>query len=132
MRVMQLPNLDEFLNFKTIGPTGIGHSDINGRAAAIECYLDFEKEGLPDPIIRWRTFNRELEVYHGELQHKTQYMKHSENYDVHGIASCAGHNLTHDKTGDRRSAISNLRRFCRDSKLRSFDRPVNGINHLIG
>ena len=76
MRVMQLPNLDEFSNFKTIGPTGIGHADINGRAAAIECYLDLEKDGLPEPIIRWSAFNRELDVYHGELQHKTQYMKH--------------------------------------------------------
>jgi hypothetical protein len=75
MRVMQLPSLDEFLNFKTIGPTGIGWADINGRAAAIECYLDLERDALPDPIIRWTTFNRELDVYHGELQHKTQYMK---------------------------------------------------------
>lgn len=75
MRVMQLPSLDEFLNFKTIGPTGIGRADINGKAAAIECYLDLERDGLPDPIIRWTTFNRELDVYHGELQHKTQYMK---------------------------------------------------------
>jgi HEPN/Toprim N-terminal domain 1 len=75
MRVMQLPTLDDFLDFKTIGPTGIGRADINGRAAAIECYLDLERDELPDPIIRWTTFNRELDVYHGELQHKTQYMK---------------------------------------------------------
>lgn len=75
MRVMQLPNHDEFLNFKTIGPTGIGRADVNGKAAAIECYLDLGREGLPDPIVRWSTFNRELEVYHGELQHKSQYMK---------------------------------------------------------
>lgn len=75
MRVMQLPSLEEFLSFNTIGPTGVGRADINGRAAAIECYLDLERDGLPDPIIRWTTFNRELDVYHGELQHKTQYMK---------------------------------------------------------
>ena len=72
---MQLPSLDDFLNFKTIGPTGIGRGDINGKAAAIECYLDLERNGLPDPTIRWTTFNRELDVYHGELQHKTQYMQ---------------------------------------------------------
>jgi hypothetical protein len=75
MRVMQLPNLDEFSNFRTIGPTGIGHADINGRAAAIECYLDLEIDGLPEPIIRWTAFNKELGVYHGELEHKSQYMK---------------------------------------------------------
>jgi len=75
MRAMQLPNLDAFSSFRTIGPTGVGHADINGRAAAIECYLDLEKEGLAELIIRWSAFNQELDVYHGELQHKTQYMK---------------------------------------------------------
>ncbi len=53
----------------------INLADINGRAAAIECYLDLDKDGLPEPIIRWSAFNQELDVYHGELQHKTQYMK---------------------------------------------------------
>lgn len=75
MRVVQLPSLDVFLDFKTIGPTGIGRADINGKAAAIECYLDLERSELPEPMVRWTTFNRELDVYHGELQHKTQYMK---------------------------------------------------------
>jgi hypothetical protein len=75
MRVIQLPRLDAFTNFKTIGPTGIGLADINGKAAAIECYLDLKKDGLPEPMVRWSAFNRELEVYQGELQHKTQYMK---------------------------------------------------------
>jgi hypothetical protein len=94
MRVMQLPNLDEFSNFKTIGPMGIGYADINGRAAAIECYLDLEQDGLPEPIIRWSAFNRELDVYHGDLQHKTQYMKNflqlrtpSANYKPNKIES---------------------------------------------
>ena len=75
LRVIQLPPLDAFSSFRTIGPTGIGLADINGKAAAIECYLDLDKEGLPEPMVRWSSFNRVLEVYHGELQHKTQYMK---------------------------------------------------------
>ena len=64
-----------FASFKTIGPTGVEPADINGKAAAIECYLDLNRDGLPEPMVRWTTFNRDLGVYHGELQHKTQYMK---------------------------------------------------------
>ncbi|HMH18734.1 MAG TPA: HEPN/Toprim-associated domain-containing protein [Burkholderiales bacterium] len=75
MRVMQLPPHDDFIHFKTIGPTGVGIADINGKAAAIECYLDLQRVGLPEPIVRWSSFNRDLGIYHGELQHKTQYMK---------------------------------------------------------
>ncbi len=88
VRVMQLPPLDAFTNFETIGPTGNARTDINGKAAAIECYLDLTDDNLPEPTIRWTSFNRNLGVYHGELQHKTQYMRHfldlrtsSEEYD---------------------------------------------------
>ena len=40
MRPMLLPDLEEFREFKTLGPEGMNASDINGRVAAIECYLD--------------------------------------------------------------------------------------------
>ena len=40
MRAMLLPNLDEFKKFRTLGPEGVNTSNINGRAAAIDCYLD--------------------------------------------------------------------------------------------
>ncbi|MEA2839873.1 MAG: hypothetical protein QOF41_1203 [Methylobacteriaceae bacterium] len=38
MRALTLPTLDAFENFPTIGPEGEQTADINGRAAAIECY----------------------------------------------------------------------------------------------
>jgi len=75
MRVIQLPPHEAFASFKTIGPTGVELADINGKAAAIECYLDLNRDGLPEPMVRWTSFNRYLGVYHGELQHKMQYMK---------------------------------------------------------
>lgn len=75
LRAIQLPSLEEFENFNTVGPTGASTADINGKAAAIECYLDLKASGLPDPVVRWTSFNRELGVYHGELEHKSQYMK---------------------------------------------------------
>ncbi|TGT57216.1 hypothetical protein EN802_34550, partial [bacterium M00.F.Ca.ET.159.01.1.1] len=40
MRALCLPELDEFRDFPARGPDGVTNSDINGRAAAIECYLD--------------------------------------------------------------------------------------------
>jgi hypothetical protein len=75
VRAIQLPPLDIFSNFPTEGPTGVASADINGKAAAIECYLDLRPDSLPDPIVRWSSFCKELGVYHGELLHKTQYMK---------------------------------------------------------
>lgn len=47
MRAMLLPDLDEFREFITLGPEGLNTSDINGRAAAIECYLDLHLSQYP-------------------------------------------------------------------------------------
>jgi len=75
LRTMQLPQLSVFSNFPTYGPTGSSSLDINGKAAAIECYLDLRQPGLPKPVIRWTSFNRELGVYQGELEQKTDFLK---------------------------------------------------------
>ncbi len=74
-RAIKLPTLEAFETFNTIGPSGPTIENINGKAAAIECYLDLDADGLPDPVVRWTSYNRELGVYHGELEHKTQFMK---------------------------------------------------------
>ena len=74
-RVIKLPSLEAFETFNTLGPSGTSSEDINGKAASIECYLDLEAAGLPEPVVRWTSFNRELGVYQGELEHKTQFMK---------------------------------------------------------
>lgn len=74
-RAIKLPPLEAFETFNTIGPSGPTIENINGKAAAIECYLELDADGLPDPVVRWTSFNRELGVYHGELEHKTQFMK---------------------------------------------------------
>lgn len=71
MRVLKLPDLPEFRTFDTIGPSGKHRADINGRGAAIECYLDAGKS----PVVRWNNFNKELDVYQGELVGKTEIMK---------------------------------------------------------
>ena len=71
MRILKLPNLEAFSSFKTVGPNGEAMSDINGRAAAIECYLDLGS----DPLVRWSSFHREAGAYQGELVNKETYKK---------------------------------------------------------
>ena len=58
MRILKLPDLMEFRDFKTIGPSGTHCADINGRAAAIECYLDVG----PEAAVRWKNYHKELVV----------------------------------------------------------------------
>jgi hypothetical protein len=90
MRVLKLPDLPRFSDFETIGTSGSHRADINGRGAAIECYLDLGTE----PVVRWNNFHKDLGVYHGELIGKTGFMKRfldvqdaSENYDFSKISA---------------------------------------------
>ncbi|MBL1406509.1 MAG: hypothetical protein COC00_011040 [Rhizobiales bacterium] len=75
MRVALLPDLEEFKLFPTIGPDGQGEMNINGRAAAIECYLDLTSPKTPDPVVRWSKFFSDLDAYQGVLESKGQFMK---------------------------------------------------------
>jgi hypothetical protein len=71
MRTVKLPDLECFDRFPTIGPNGKHYSNINGQAAAIECYLD-----LPDDAcVRWSSFNAKLDAYQGELINKEKYTR---------------------------------------------------------
>ena len=90
MRILKLPDLPEFQNFNTIGPSGKHRADINGCAAAIECYLDVG----PTAVVRWNNYHKGLDVYHGELINKRKAMKvflaqsdGSGNYDFSKIAA---------------------------------------------
>jgi hypothetical protein len=73
MKPLTLPSLDAFSNFPTIGPDGQRLSDINGKAAAIECYLDLRATGLPLPLVRWTNFKETAGVYQGALEQKERY-----------------------------------------------------------
>jgi hypothetical protein len=75
MRTKMLPHLQAFEAFPTVGPSGETFADINGCAAAIECYLDLRAEGLPPPRVRWSNFKEDLGVYHGALEAKDKYSK---------------------------------------------------------
>lgn len=75
MRGMLLPNLDVFREFPARGPNGVSSADINGRAAAIECYLDLQMLNRPPAQVVWTNYKDELDVYHGRLEHKESYYK---------------------------------------------------------
>lgn len=75
LRVTCLPSLDEFRTFKTLGPSGESVEDVNGRAVAIECFLDLKYRSNEDAAIRWTSFNRELDSYQGELVNKDSYTR---------------------------------------------------------
>lgn len=75
MRAMMLPCLEGFSAFHTRGPEGAFTADINGRAAAIECYLDLNLEGYPPASVVWTNYKKDLDVYHGSLEYKESYTK---------------------------------------------------------
>lgn len=75
MRALTLPTLDHFKNFPCNGPDGDRLADINGKAASIECYLDLDGDGLPQPLVRWTNFKDDLAVYQGSLEKKERYCK---------------------------------------------------------
>lgn len=76
MRAMLLPDLEAFKAFSTCGPEGANVSDINGRAAAIECYLDLRLEKYPAAQVTWSNYKKDVDAWHGALDFKESYAKH--------------------------------------------------------
>jgi hypothetical protein len=75
MRGTILPELEAFRAFPAHGPEGLRDADINGRAAAIECYLDLDLGCYAPPRIRWTNYKSRLGVYQGALEFKESYVK---------------------------------------------------------
>lgn len=73
MGTLVLPDMDEFRQFPARGPDGIRNSDINGRAAAIECYLDLNLRQYGPAKVVWTNYKKDSGVYHGALEHKESY-----------------------------------------------------------
>jgi hypothetical protein len=75
IKITKLPNLKEFNNFDTIGPTGFKKTNINGLAASIECFLDLEYKTDNTPRIRWTNFKNKINRYQGSLENKELYTR---------------------------------------------------------
>ncbi|CAN7616486.1 HEPN/Toprim-associated domain-containing protein [Bosea sp. LjRoot9] len=90
MRIVKLPDRSAFEKFRTIGPTGEQRADINGKAAAIECYLD----PGPEPMVRWTSYDQKRDCYQGVIEGKEeiarQFLGHKKpelGYDYSGLES---------------------------------------------
>lgn len=75
MRRMVLPSLDRFKAFPARGPDGVRDADLNGRAVAIECFLDLKLTRHSGPQVTWTHFVKALDAYHGALDHKDDYTR---------------------------------------------------------
>jgi len=73
MKKFAMPNMGEFSSFTTIGPTGVVSQDINGRAVAIEMYLDLKYKNQDTPMIRWSSLDKNINEYQGALENKHWY-----------------------------------------------------------
>ncbi|MBB4642605.1 HEPN/Toprim-associated domain-containing protein [Rhizorhapis suberifaciens] len=76
MRAMVLPDQEAFRAFPARGPQGISSSDINGRAAAIECYLDLALPDYGPAQVLWSNYKKEVDAWQGALDFKESYAKH--------------------------------------------------------
>jgi hypothetical protein len=76
MRSMLLPDLDELKSFPARGPEGLSACDINGRAAAIECFLDLNLPEYPPAQVIWSNYKKDVDAWHGVLEHKESYQRH--------------------------------------------------------
>lgn len=75
MRGIMLPELEEFRSFPAEGPEGLHTSNINRRAAAIECYLDLNVGGYPPAKVLWTNYKKSVGTYQGVLDYKESYSR---------------------------------------------------------
>ncbi|MNJ48106.1 hypothetical protein D3C77_432910 [compost metagenome] len=87
MRSMVLPDLEEFRDFPARGPSGVENADINGCAAAIECYLDLRLKNRPPAQVTWTNYKESLRIYQGALEFKESYAKAFYDASPDSIAS---------------------------------------------
>lgn len=79
--ITKLPDHPDFSSMQTVGPQGNTIEDINGKAVAIECFLDFNS--IPfSPCIRWTTYNKNEKAYQGELEKKDEYVRALKQVDL--------------------------------------------------
>lgn len=69
LKVIQLPNHEDFKKFKCKGPQGDSFENINGKAVSIECFLDHNLID-EDIYVRWTGFNDKLTQYQGNIEPK--------------------------------------------------------------
>jgi hypothetical protein len=87
LRSMVLPEIEELRSFPALGPEGLNDCDINGRAAAIECYLDLNLPDYPPARVIWSNYKRDIDAWHGALEHKESYDRYFMKQNAGTLAS---------------------------------------------
>jgi hypothetical protein len=121
MRAMLLPDLDVFRQFPARGPEGEHLADINGRAAAIECYLDHRLGEFPAPQVVWTNYKKEMDTYQGALEHKESYMRAFMDLRPHALGDYATDKIAQVLD----SLIAECVAIARDAVARRFDGASN-------
>lgn len=75
LRLMKLPDLEEFQRFQTLGPNGQTEENINNRAVSIELFLDLSGSDEKKPKIRWTSYDEQMGQYQGVLINKDKYTR---------------------------------------------------------
>jgi hypothetical protein len=93
IRVLVLPELRKCSNIRTVGPSGQNFENVNGRAVSIEFFLDLSYGTLPEPSVRWTSYDASQGAYQGELVDKELYVRgffdhagKSKSYDLSSLA----------------------------------------------
>jgi len=73
MRVLTLPDHEDFDSLPIEGPDGTSISNLNGRAIAIECYLDFQVGTTPK--FTWTNRKPNSGIYQGAMENKEVFSK---------------------------------------------------------
>lgn len=79
MGVMKLPDCKYFDDFLTVDVSGESKQNINGRAVAIECFLDFTLTKKTTHRVRWTNYIKDYSNYQGSLEDKESYIKPFKN-----------------------------------------------------
>lgn len=80
LKLYHLPDLPEFKEFLTVGPTGEAYQDVNGKAVAIECFLDLLYESDMPPKVEWSSCKQQNNQPQGALLAKEKYTKNFKKY----------------------------------------------------
>lgn len=87
LRAIVLPDIEQLRSFPARGPEGLAQVDINGRAAAIECYLDLKLPSYSTARVIWSNYKRDLGIWHGAREHKESYDLHFMSQDRETLTS---------------------------------------------
>ncbi len=75
LQIIRLPDLPQLCGLAAVGTSGVMDSDVNGRAASIEAYLDLTWRVDRPALVRWTNYMPQVDCYQGSLDSKEHYTR---------------------------------------------------------